>query len=132
MILGIVLIFASAGIDTAASAMTLNTDLARANKGIYTIGVILSTVSVSLLALEYENTNARAPLVLMALIIALGLTLIALSAVVINKGNSGAKKWAAGVLVIGIALVVGAGANMVMKKDSLFRYGCGDMSFACY
>lgn len=145
-VVSILLIVAAARIEKAISNMPATSDAQRANKGVYTIGVILLAISVTLAALNAEK-DVESKYV-NAMIGALGVVLLTLAAVIINKTSGDARKWASLVLVSGILMIVGAAVHVFYKNQDGIRglfemYGDSDgddesdsegseFKFSCY
>jgi peptidoglycan/LPS O-acetylase OafA/YrhL len=112
------LLIASGRIEAALNNVQVNSDINRANKGIYTIGIMMLVAGV-ILIVSQKDVKVE-PMLLTGLIGLLGLVLLALAAVVINKGEGEAKSWGKLVLVGGIVFLVGSGAVIANQhKDKL-------------
>jgi hypothetical protein len=125
--IAVLLLVASGRIDDALDNVQVNSDIDRANKGIYTIGIIMLTAGVTLLAAQ-KKVDVE-PMILTGLIGVLGLVLLVLAAIVINKGSGSAKSWGVCVLVGGIVFLVASGAIIGMEhKDKIKKlvHGFGD------
>ena len=118
--IAVLILVASGRIEAGFTNVQVNSDIDRANKGIYTIGIIMLVAGVTLLVAQ-KNVDVE-PMLLTGLIGALGLVLLVLAAVVINKGTGSAKSWGVAVLVGGLLFLVGSGAVIVNEhKDKLKR-----------
>jgi len=107
--ISVLLLVASGRIDAALKNVQVNSDINNANKGIYTIGIIMLTAGVFLLIAGRKDLKIDSML-LVGLLGLLGLVLLVLSAIVISKGQGEAKSWGVAVLVGGIVFLVGSGA----------------------
>jgi peptidoglycan/LPS O-acetylase OafA/YrhL len=117
--IAVLLLVASGRIEAAMKNVQVNSDIDRANKGIYTIGIIMLTAGVVMLVAGQKDLKVD-PMVLVGLLGLLGLVLLVLAAIVISKGQSEAKSWGIAVLVGGIVFLVGSGAVIANEhKDKL-------------
>ena len=117
-VLGAILIALSSMITENTKNLPVDSDVARCNQGIYTMAIIFMTVGATILAFggNVSITGATG----LAFIITLGLVLLVLGAIIINKTSDKAKNAAVGVLVIGIVFIVGGGATvMTQHADKL-------------
>ena len=132
VILGAVLIGLSMAITEQSKNAQLSSDLARANQGLYTIGVILVTLGVAVGALSDEKSiethGDSIRKVLVGLIGVLGLVILVLAAILVNKTSGQARNSAIGALVVGITLLLfGGGVLAYHHKDLLSSLGFSDM-----
>jgi cell division protein FtsW (lipid II flippase) len=94
----------------------------RATQGIYTIGIIALTAGAVLLITDYKSdgnsSDKNARLIMQGLIGALALTLLVLSAVVVNKSSGEARNWAISLLVASLLLLVAVVGVVVYEKKT--------------
>jgi len=117
--IAVLLLVASGRIEAAMNNVQVNSDIERANKGIYTIGIIMLTAGVVMLIAGKEDINVE-PMLLVGLLGLLGLVLLVLAAIVISNGQGDARSWGVAVLVGGIVFLVGSGAVIANEhKDKI-------------
>lgn len=129
VVLAVVLLVLS-GMITKNAQVAVDSDVARANQGIYTIAIIFLTVGAMMLALNGSVDLAAHKTVALAFTGMLGIVLLALAAVIVNKTSGKAKDAAVGVLVLGIVFIVASGAIVAYDNKSKFMYR--RHRFACY
>lgn len=119
IVIAILLLVASGRIDSALKNVQVQSDINNANKGIYSIGIIMLTAGAVLLFFGQKDIQIE-PMILIGLLGLLGIVLLALAAIVISKGQGEAKSWGVAVLVGGIVFLVGSGAVIANEnKDKL-------------
>jgi hypothetical protein len=113
----------------------------RAASGVYTLGIMILTIGATLMLTSTAKDVSSAYVTYLAM--ALGVVLLVLGAILVNKTDSKARGWSILVLVIGILLIVGCGASLyslhgeklkAKLRASLsgasevtpkYQYGCG-------
>lgn len=117
-VLGAILIALSSVITENTKNLAVESDVARANQGIYTMAIIFMTIAVTLLAFDVDMNASET--VSLAFIVLLGIVLMVLAAIIVNKTSDKAKNAAVGILVMGIVFIVaGVSAIVVEKKDAI-------------
>ena len=104
---------------------------AQAASGIYTLGIIFISVGATLLM--YGKADELSTNYHTYLTMALGIVLIVLGSILVNKLSGTPKTWSILVVVIGILFVIGCSASLYqLHGDSVkrllspkFEYGCG-------
>jgi len=126
LILGVVLIALSSVITENTKDQTVESLVSRCNQGIYTMGIVFLSIAITLLAFGVD-VKANQNLTL-GLVVALGVVLLVLSAIIVNKTSGKAKDAAIGILVSGIVFIVsGVGIIVYLNKSSILP-----SKFRCY
>lgn len=116
--LGAILIALSSMITQNTKNLPVDSDVARSNQGIYTMAVIFMSVGVTMIA--FGGSANIGQTTGLAFVITLGIVLLVLSAMIVNKTSDKAKNAAIGVLVIGLVFIVGGIASvMTQHADKL-------------
>lgn len=119
---GVFLIIAYSQIQKNMGGMVdLKSSEARALQGLYTLGIVFMTAGIALFAASFkcpELAVAHHNDVILVLTSLLGVTILALSAVLVNKLDGTAKTWAIITLVVGILMLVLCGAMLTGKYSS--------------
>jgi cytochrome bd-type quinol oxidase subunit 2 len=120
IVLGAVLIALSSIITENTTDLPVSSDVARANQGIYTMAIVFLSVGVTIAAFGVDVNVSQN--VTLGFIILLGIALLVLAAIIVNKTSGKAKDAAVGVLVTGIVFVVsGIGIVSYLNKDSIAK-----------
>jgi hypothetical protein len=109
----------------------INCTAGRAASGVYTIGVIVLSIGVTLMLCGPSSDVSSASVTYLAS--ALGVVLVVLGAILVNQTDSSSKGWSIVVLIVGLLLVVSCGVSIYsIHKDKLkklvsskYEYGCG-------
>lgn len=120
IVIAVLLLVASGRIDAALKNVQVQSDINNANKGIYTIGIIMLVAGVFLFVAGQKDLKIDS-MILVGIVGLLGLVLLVLSAIVISKGQGEAKSWGVAVLVGGIVFLVGAGAVIANENKEKLK-----------
>ncbi len=109
----------------------INSTAGRAVSGVYTIGVIVLSIGVTLMLCGPSSDVSSASVTYLAS--ALGVVLVVLGAILVNQTDSSSKGWSIVVLIVGLLLVVSCGVSIYsIHEDKLkqlvsskYEYGCG-------
>ena len=132
--LGVVLIIIYAVMDQhLASTVAINSSIGKSLQGIYTIGVIAMSFGLMHAFGKCDVSSKLGGKVLSGVLMALGLTLLGLSAALVNQLPTGtARHLAVTVLVLSILFIIACGGKMYLSfvapalsgSKYQFSYGC--------
>ena len=114
LIMGCLLIVAYSKIAEATKNYTTDSNLARANQGLFTMGIVFIVAGIAFQLCEQKcassgiESSANSQYMYMAFFLLLGIVLTALSGTVVNQidSDSAGKTWAVLTLVTGILFMV--------------------------
>lgn len=133
VLLGIMLIVAYSQIITGIT--DIKSTAGQAASGIYTLGVMFMSIGATLLMCG--KADAISSHYVTYLTMALGVVLIVLGAILVNKLDGKPKTWSVLVLVLGILFIIGCSVALYDKHGAAlkssakklfspgFEYGCG-------
>jgi hypothetical protein len=119
-VLGAILIALSSMITENTKNLAVDSDVARCNQGIYTMAIIFMTVGVTMLAFGGSTATISGTKGL-AFIITLGIVLLVLGAIIVDKTSDNAKNAAVGVLILGMVFIVGGGASVMSQHTDKLK-----------
>ena len=135
VLLGLFLIIAySQIVKSIPDTTSAKSDLYRSLEGVYTIGVILLTIGVTLFATRSDTAMSTQAVSYIAMM--LGIVITVLGGILVNKTSGTAKTWAILILVLGLLFIVATGYSIysIHKGDISqllgthqrfnFDYGC--------
>lgn len=126
LILGVVLVALSSVITENTKDMTVDSIVSRCNQGIYTMGIVFLSIGVTLLAFGVDVKASQN--MTLGFVVALGVVLLVLSAIIVNKTSGKAKDAAIGILISGIIFIVSGVAIIgYLNKSSVLP-----SKFRCY
>ena len=132
--MGCYLLVAYGRILEATKTYAVNSQVSQANQGIFTMGIvfIVSGIAFKLCDMSCGGNQQSSPLFsnsFLTFLLFLGITLTALSAIIINKMPDGdGKNWAIITLVIGIIFIVICGIKMGYNIYGKYRGGYSRMA----
>jgi len=120
LLMGCLLIVAYSKIAQATKAYTTDSTLARANQGLFTLGIVFIVAGIAFYICERRcgsaEISAASPMYTI-LFLLLGIVLTSLAAIIINQidsANSG-KTWAIITLVTGLVFICGCAGSLYVK-----------------
>lgn len=133
VLLGLFLIIAySRIIISIPSSTDVKSDLARSLQGIYTIGIMMLSVGITLFATK-PSSGADSKLISYIALL-LGIVITTLGGILVNKTSGEARTWSILILVLGLLFVVVTGflifqthkdvVGSLLGQKYKFDYGC--------